>query len=81
MAVYYKMRQLLHYKMREKVITQCVRFFITKYENLITNCNIYSKLQLFFTKSDSYDKMQRLLQIATVQYSISTELLLNKSLK
>ena len=36
------------------VITKCVRFFITK-------CNS------FITKCDSYYKMRRLLQIATVQ--------------
>ena len=39
--------------MRQKFITKCVRFFITKCDSFITKC-------------DSYYKMQRLLQIAAV---------------
>ena len=52
------MRQLFYYNMRQKFITKCVRFFITK-------CNS------FITKCDSYYKTRRLLQIATVQHSFS----------
>ena len=46
--------------MRQKFITKCVRFFITKCDN-------------FITKWDSYYKMRRLLQIATVQCLINSK--------
>ena len=44
----------VYYKMRQKFITKCVRFFDTKCDSFITKC-------------DSYYKMRRLLQIVTVQ--------------
>ena len=49
--VYYKMRQAFYYKMQQ---------FIIQNATVITNCNN------FITKCDSYCKMRRLLQIATV---------------
>ena len=49
------MRLLPYYKMRQKFISKCVRFFITKCDS-------------FIMKFDRYCKMQRLLQNASVQY-------------
>ena len=46
------MQQLIYYKMRQKFITKCLRFFITK-------CNSCYKLRQF------YYKMRQLLQNAT----------------
>ena len=46
------MRQLFYYKMREKFITKCVRFFITKCDSC------YKLRQLYY-------KMRQLLQNAT----------------
>ena len=53
MTVYYKMRQMLLQKATD-VITKSNSYFMTKLDNFITKC-------------DSYYKMGRLLQIATVQ--------------
>ena len=53
------MRQQIYYKMRQKFITKCVRFFITKCDNFITICDSYYKLRQF------YYKMRQLLQNAT----------------
>ena len=46
MALYYKMRQVLlqnattvYYKIRGKFIKKCVRFFIKKCDDFITNCD------------------------------------------
>ena len=47
-------------------ITKCVRFFITKCDSFITKCN-------------SYYKMWRLLQIATVQFYINSTFVENTS--
>ena len=58
---YYKMRQLLYYKMRLKFITKCVRFSITKCDSFIIKCDE------FITKCDGYYEMQRLLQKTSVQ--------------
>ena len=60
------MRQLFYYKMRQTFITKCVRLFTTKCDSFITKC-------------DSYYKMRRLLQIATVHYILgkTTELTVN----
>ena len=57
------MRQPFYYKMRQKFITKCVRFVITK-------CDSYYKMQRFYYKMLQLyqNEMQRLLQIATVQY-------------
>ena len=53
------MRQLSYYKMRQNFITKCVRLFIA-------NATAITKCDDFITKCDSYYKMRRLLQIATV---------------
>ena len=71
---YYKMQQLFYYKMRQKFITKCVRFFITKRAVILQNATVITKCVRFFitqcgsfiTKWDSYYKMRRVLQIATV---------------
>ena len=44
------MRQLFYYEMRQKFITKFVRFFITKCDSLITNCD--STLMLFVHKKN-----------------------------
>ena len=50
-----------YYKMRKLFYTKCDKFFVTKCDSFITNCDNFVK------KFDSYYKMRRLLQIATVQ--------------
>ena len=52
------MRQLIYYKMRQKFVAKCVRFFFTNCDSFITKC-------------DSYYKMLRLLQIATLQWTFN----------
>ena len=49
------MRQLFYYKIRQNVITKCVRFFITKCDSFVTKYKI--------TKCNNYYKTRRLLQI------------------
>ena len=51
---YYKMRQQFCYKMWQKFITKCVRFFIRKGDTFVTKC-------------DSFYKMRRLSRIPPVQ--------------
>ena len=41
------MRQLFYYKMRQKFIAKCVRFFITKCDSFISKCGSYYKLRRF----------------------------------
>ena len=53
------MRQLFDYKIRQKFITKCLSFFITKCDSFITKCDSYYKLRQL------YYKMRRLLQNAT----------------
>ena len=53
------MRELFYYKMRQKFITKCARFFISKCDSFITKCDSYYKLRRF------YYKMRQLLQNAT----------------
>ena len=53
------MRQLFYYKLRQKFITKCVRFFITKCDSFTTKCDRYYQLRQF------YYKMRQLLQNAT----------------
>ena len=55
------MRQLFYYKMRQKFIAKCARFFITKRDSFITKCSSYCKTRRF------YYKIRRLLQIPLVQ--------------
>ena len=64
---YYKMWQQFYYGMRQKFITNSVRFFFYKMQpfyykmwQLFTNCDD------FIIKCDSYYKMRRLLQITTL---------------
>ena len=45
------MRQLFYYKMRQKSITKCVRFFITKCDSFITKCDSYYKMRRFYYKN------------------------------
>ena len=58
------MRQLFYYKIRQKFITKCVRFFIAK-------CDSYYKLRVLLqnatviTNCEFYYKMRQLLQNAT----------------
>ena len=56
---YCKMWQLFDYKVRQKSITKCKRFFIKKYDNFIAICDSYYKLKQF------YDKMRLLYQNMT----------------
>ena len=39
-----RMRQLFYYKMRQKCITKCARFFIKKCESFIRTCDSYYKM-------------------------------------
>ena len=59
------------------IITKCNSYFITKCDRnslqnalgfLLQNATVITKCDDFITKCDSYYKMQRLLQIATVHY-------------
>ena len=61
------MRQLFYYKMRQKFITKCVGFFITKCNSFVTKCDD------FITTFNSYYKLRRLLQIETVQFDITSD--------
>ena len=63
---YCNIRQLLYYKMWQKVITKCVRIFITNVTVLLQNATVATNCDDFITKCDSYYKMWRSLQIATV---------------
>ena len=54
-----KCDKLFYYKMRQKFITKCVRFYITKCDSFNIKCDSYYKLRRF------YYKMQQLLQNAT----------------
>ena len=47
------------------IITKCVRFFITKCDSFITNCDSFYKMRRF------YYKIQRLLQNASVHFSLA----------
>ena len=47
---YCKIRQLVVYKMRQTIVTKCVRFFITNYHSFVTKCNSYYKMQQFCYK-------------------------------
>ena len=38
------MQQLSYYKLRQKFVTKCVRFFVTKCDSFITICNSYYKM-------------------------------------
>ena len=46
--------------MRQKFITKCVKFFITKCDSFIRNCDSYYKMRRLFYK------MRQLLQNATL---------------
>ena len=52
-------RDRYYYKMRQKFITKCVKFFITKCDSFITKCDSYNKL------AQLYYKIRQLLQNAT----------------
>ena len=59
------MRLLFYYKMRRSLLQNTSGF-------LLQNVTVITKCNNFITKSDSFYKMQRLLQIATyiLQYDI-----------
>ena len=67
------MRLLFHYKMRQKFITKCIRFFITKYDSITTKYDsITTKCTDFITNCDSYYKMRRLLRNASIKLAVAT---------
>ena len=71
------MRLLFHYKMRQKFITKCIRFFITKYESITTKYDsITTKCTDFITNCDSYYKMRRLLRNASIKLAVATWLVI-----
>ena len=45
--------KLFYYEMRQKFITKCVKFFITKCHSFITKCNSYYKMRRFYYKSET----------------------------
>ena len=47
----------LYYKMRQKFITKCVRFFITKCDSFVTKCDSYYKLRQFYYKLRQYSEL------------------------
>ena len=53
--------------MREKFITECVRFALQNATVLLQNATVITNCDDFITKYDSYYKIWRLLQIATLQ--------------
>ena len=55
-------------KYYRSLFTKCVKFFITKCDSLLQNATVITNCDDFITKCDSYDKIRRLLQIATVHY-------------
>ena len=61
------MRQLFYYKIRQRFITKCVRFFLQNATFLLQNATVITNHDDFITKCASYYKMRRLLQIATVR--------------
>ena len=44
------MWQLFYFKMRQKFITKCPRFVITKCDSFIRNCDSYYKMRWFYYK-------------------------------
>ena len=71
------MRLLFHYKMRQKFITKCIRFFITKYDSITTKYDsITTKCTDFITNCDSYYKMRRLLRNASIKLAVATWLVI-----
>ena len=71
------MRLLFHYKMRQKFITKCIRFFITKYDSVTTKYDsITTKCTDFITNCDSYYKMRRLLRNASIKLAVATWLVI-----
>ena len=61
------MRQLFYYKMRQKLITKCVRFFITKCDSFIIKRDSCYKMNNCITRRDSHYKNSTL-QFATVKW-------------
>ena len=71
------MRLLFHYKMRQKFITKCIRFFITRYDSITTKYDsITTKCTDFITNCDSYYKMRRLLRNASIKLAVATWLVI-----
>ena len=71
------MRLLFHYKMRQKFITKCIRFFITKYDSITTKYDsITTKCTDFITNCDSYYKMRCLLRNASIKLAVATWLVI-----
>ena len=50
------------------LLQKFVRFFITRCDSFIKNSTVITKCDDFITNCDSYYKMRRLLQIATVHF-------------
>ena len=48
------MRQLFYYIMRQKFITKCVRFFITKCDSFIQNAAVFLQNVAVITKCDNF---------------------------
>ena len=51
-----KCDSLYYYKMRQKFIKKCVRFFITKYDHFMTKCDSYYKMWRFCFKMQQFVK-------------------------
>ena len=63
MTVYYKMWQVL----LQNLLQNATVYYKMLQDFLLQNATVITKYDDFITKCDSYNKMRRLLQIATVQ--------------
>ena len=65
---YCKMRQLFHYKMRQKLWQNASGVLLQNVTVLLQNPSVITKCVDFITKFDSYCKMRRLLQNAPFHF-------------
>ena len=67
MTVYYKMRQIYLQNATAILLRNALGFLLQNVTVLLQNATVFTNYNDFITKCNSYYKMQRLLQIATVQ--------------
>ena len=67
MTVYYKMRQIYLQNATAILLRNALGFLLQNVTVLLQNATVFTNYNDFITKCNSYFKMQRLLQIATVQ--------------
>ena len=72
MTVYYKIRQMLLQNVTAILFSKCDRNLLQNATVLLQNVTVITKCDDFMTKRDSYYKMQRLSQIATVHSQRNT---------